>query len=164
MGLQLPDELVSLLGWLGFSWPEADEEKMFEVGQTWLDLAAGLPQPLATATDAAGTVLGHNAGDAVSGFREAWQAGDSPAANLASAIRGAQRSGIAMMLCAGIILALKINVILQLALLAIQIAQAVATAAVTAGASLLEIPIFRIISKLIIDELISMAVATIFNG
>lgn len=69
------------------------------------------------------------------------------------------------MICAGIVLALKVNVIVQLTLLAIQIAQAIATAAVTFGASLLEIPIFKkIITGVIIDQLLNYATEAVLGG
>lgn len=32
MGMELPGELRSLLGVLGYTWPEADETKLFEMG------------------------------------------------------------------------------------------------------------------------------------
>ncbi|WP_433650306.1 hypothetical protein ACQP2C_28230 [Micromonospora zamorensis] len=72
--------------------------------------------------------------------------------------------GAGLMVCAGIVLALKINVIVQLTLLAIQIAQAVATAAVTFGASLLEIPIFKLITGALIDQLLNMATEAVLGG
>lgn len=71
---------------------------------------------------------------------------------------------IGLMIAAGVVLALKIQVIVQLILLAIQIAQAIATAAVTFGASLLEIPIFKTITGFIVDQLINMAIEAVLNG
>jgi hypothetical protein len=72
--------------------------------------------------------------------------------------------GAGLMVCAGIVLALKINVIVQLVQLAIEIASAIAEAVATFGASLLEIPIFKEITSLIIDQLINMALEAIFSG
>lgn len=60
-------------------------------------------------------------------------------------------------------LALKVGVITQLIILIVQIAQAVATAAPSAGASLLEIPVFRAITKLILDRLQDMAIAKVLG-
>lgn len=48
MGLQLPGELRSLLSMLGYSWPEADETKLMEMGGAWLRFAGtlgGQPPP-----------------------------------------------------------------------------------------------------------------------
>lgn len=72
--------------------------------------------------------------------------------------------GIGLIVAAGVVLALKIQVIVQLVLLAIQIAQAIATAVATFGASLLEIPIFKMITGMIIDQLIGMATDAVLNG
>jgi len=67
------------------------------------------------------------------------------------------------MVCAGIILALKISVITQLIILIVQIAQAIVAAVATAGASLLEIPVFRAITKLILDRLQDMAISKVLG-
>jgi hypothetical protein len=72
--------------------------------------------------------------------------------------------GAGLMVCAGIVLALKINVIVQLTMLVIEIAQAIATAVVTFGASLLEIPLFKEITQLIIDQLLNMAIDKVLGG
>jgi hypothetical protein len=68
------------------------------------------------------------------------------------------------MVAAGVVLALKISVIVQLVMLAIQIAQAIATAVVTFGASLLEIPIFKMITSMILDQLLGFAMQALLNG
>lgn len=41
MGLQLPPELIEALSYVGCTWPEADETKLFEAGRAWL----GSPTP-----------------------------------------------------------------------------------------------------------------------
>jgi hypothetical protein len=163
MGLQPPSEVVTLLGWLGFSWPEGDEEKMYQVGQTWLDLAGQLSGQLATADAAAQQVWSSGQGEAIEAFRTAWTEDRSPKANLHEAAEAATKMGAGMILCAGIVLALKINVIVQVVLFAIEVASAIAEAAVTFGASLLEIPIFREITKLILDQLLGLALEMILN-
>jgi hypothetical protein len=164
VGLQPPGEVVTLLGWLGFSWPEGDETKMYEVGMAWVDLATALDAPLRGAADAARQVWEGNAGDAVSAFQAVWNHERSPGNNLLTAGGANMQIGVAMIACAAVVLALKINVIVQVTLLAIQIAQAVATAVVTFGASLAEIPIFKLITQLIIDQLIGMAIDAILNA
>lgn len=62
MGLRLPAELASMLSWLGLSWPDGDEEQMFEVGQAWLGLAGQLTGRLAEADAAAGSAWVGNSG------------------------------------------------------------------------------------------------------
>ncbi|MEE3922037.1 hypothetical protein V2I01_38530 [Micromonospora sp. BRA006-A] len=105
-----------------------------------------------------------NRDDAIERFQTSWQAADSAKTNLDDGPPAAALIGTGLMVCAGIVLALKINVIVQLTLLAIQIAQAVATAAVTFGASLLEIPIFKLITGVLIDQLLTMATEAVLGG
>ncbi|MFG2006592.1 hypothetical protein ACGFNU_46345 [Spirillospora sp. NPDC048911] len=164
MGLQLPGELRSLLSMLGFTWPEADETKLFEMGGAWMSFAAGHGGPLGDADAHAQQVWQANKGDDITAFREAWSKDDSAKSNLEDFGTAATIIGAGLMVCGGIVLALKINVIVQLVILAIQIAQAIATAVVTFGASLAEIPLFKMITQAAIDILIDMALEVILDG
>lgn len=164
MGMQLPSELVSVLSVLGFTWPEADEEALFELGGVWTRFAGELRGHTGEATGEAQQVWATNTGATVGAFERAWQAADGPITNLDDAATTAELVGAGLMVCAGIVLALKINVIAQLVILAIEIAQAIATAVVTFGASLLEIPIFRMITKLLLDQLLNFALDQVLNG
>jgi hypothetical protein len=164
MGLTLPGELVSLLGMLGYTWPEADETKLLEMGQAWLQFPDRLAAPVAEADQWARQVWTENRDSAIERFEATWQAEDSAKTNLDDGATAASLIGAGLMVCAGIVLALKINVIVQLTLLAIQIAQAIATAAVTFGASLLEIPVFKLITGALIDQLLNMATEAVLGG
>lgn len=164
MGLTLPSELSSLLSMLGYDWPESDETALFQLAGEWTGFASQISGSVERLDAAARTVLDNNAGDAFNAFAEEWNDGESAPRNIADAADPANIIGIGLMVSAGVVLALKIQVIVQLVLLAIQIAQAIATAAVTFGASLLEIPIFKMISGIIIDQLIGMAVDAVLNA
>jgi hypothetical protein len=164
MGMTLPAELVSLLGVLGYTWPEADETKLLEMGQAWLAFPDRLAAPVTEADQWARHVWTENRDSAIERFQATWEAGDSAKTNLDDGSSAAALIGAGLMVCAGIVLALKINVIVQLTLLAIQIAQAVATAVVTFGASLLEIPIFKLITSALIDQLLNMATEAVLGG
>ena len=164
MGLQLPGELVSLLSMLGYNWPEADEEKLFEMAQHWLGLSGTVDAISAEAQGHGSTVATANAGEAIAAFQSRWSGQDAPVKNLTDGATAAQGVGLGLMVAAGVVLALKINVIVQLVTLAIQIAQAIATAVVTFGASLLEIPIFKMITSMILDQLIGFAMEALLNG
>ena len=164
MGLQLPGELISLLGMLGYDWPEADEEKLFKMGNSWLGFAGKVGQPVGDAQAQAQQVWTGQQGEGIDAFRKAWSHEDAPAPALQDAGTAATIIGVGLMVCAAIVLVLKINVIIQLIMLAIQIAQAIATAVATFGASLLEIPIFKMITSIIIDQLIDLALQAILNG
>lgn len=162
MGLQLPGELVHLLQDLGYNWPEADEEKLFELGSTWMGFAPSL-SPIADQADAAAQQVLGQQGDAIDAFRAKWTAEDAPLASLRDSITGAELVGPLLMVVAGVVLALKINVIVQLVTLAIEIAQAIATAAPTFGASLLEIPVFKEITNRLVNLVISLAIEQILG-
>ena len=164
MGMTLPSELVSILGMLGYDWPTSDEEKLYELGQAWMGFSGQLQTATASANQAAQPVWEGSAGAAIESFRQWWTSEDSAPSVLGRASGGAQVVGVGLMICAGIVLALKISVITQLAILAFQIAQAIATAVVTFGASLAEIPIFKIITSRILDLLIDRAIAAVLGG
>lgn len=164
MGLQLPGELTSLLGMLGYTWPQADETKLLEMANAWMAFPDRITTGLADADAAAQRVWADNHDTAVEAFRSSWQQQDSARTNLEDGATAANLIGAGLMICAGIVLALKINVIVQLILLAIQIAQAIATAVATFGASLLEIPIFKMITQLVIDQLLDLALNAVLGG
>ncbi len=163
MGLQLPGELVTVLGYIGLDWPEADEEKLFELGETWLQLAGGLRGTAQQADTVASRVWQDNSGEAISAFQRYWSE-HSPGDALGLSGDAALVLGGGLIVYAAIVLGLKINVIVQLVILAIQIAQAIATAGPTFGASLLEIPVFRQITRAIVESLIWEVIGAIIGG
>src|SRR6266545_501970 len=84
MGLQLPGELVEVLGWIGMTWPQGDEEKLFQLGKTWLDLAGTIQQAVQQSNTAAGQVWYGNGGTDIEAFQEYWTGhGPAGALNLA---------------------------------------------------------------------------------
>ncbi|QXJ21167.1 hypothetical protein AGRA3207_001993 [Actinomadura graeca] len=163
MGLQLPGELRGLLSMLGYDWPEADETKLLDMGQAWLRFAGTLGEPVGDAHGYAQLVWSATQADGVTAFQTAWTGAEAPHANLEDARTAGQLIGAGLMVCAAIVLFLKINTIVQLVILAYEIAQAIATAAVTFGASLAEIPIFKEITGFVIDQLIDLALNAILN-
>lgn len=160
MGLQLPGELVTVLGMIGINWPEGDEEKLFRMGQTWLDFSGNLGQISGDAEKAAEAVWTGHQGPTVEAFKEMWDK-HGGTKNLDIASGAGMGFGLGLFLYAVILLILKINAMIQLVFLAIAIAQAIATAVATFGASLLQIPIFRQITKTIIENLLWMAIEKI---
>jgi hypothetical protein len=157
MGLQLPSEVAWLLNELGYTWPEADEEKLFQLGQNWIGFAGKLPAIADDSHTAAQQTWTNSKGQGVNAFQTSWTDRDAPHATLGDAITGAQVVGACFFVCAGIVLALKINVIIQLIQLAIEIAEAISTAPPTFGASLLEIPVFKEITGRLIQMLVNLA-------
>lgn len=165
MGLQLPDGLREFLNMIGYTWPEADEVKLMQMGQDWLAFAGRHTGSLSEADSHAQQVwTGGNIGDDIDTFRQAWSKEDSAKTNLEDFTTAAYIIGAGLLVCAVIVLALKINVIVQLVILAIQIAQAIATAAVTFGASLAEIPVFKVLTQKLIDMAINIAMNAVLGS
>jgi hypothetical protein len=164
MGISLPSELTSLLSILGYNWPQGDETKLFELGQKLMNFSSQLQNVLGNADSTAAQAWKENVGQDIQAFQNHWNQNDGPSKILQDASTAGQVVGAGMMIVAGILLALKINVISQLVILAIQIAQAIAMAAVTFGASLLEIPIFQQISRAIVGKLIDMVITKLLEA
>ena len=164
MGMEIPGELRSLLGLLGYSWPEADETALVEMGRAWMSFSDRLDAIVSDATSTATEVWTGHEGEAVAAFQDWWAREDSPAKTLLDGANAATLTGTGLMICGGIVLALKVAVIAQLAILAVEIAQAVATAAPTFGASLAEIPIFQQLTRKIVGNLVQDAVFQLLDG
>jgi hypothetical protein len=163
MGIMLPGELADLLNELGYTWPKSDETKMFELGQRWLELAGTLQQIVEEGEAAARRVLDDNSGTAITAFGQRWSAEQSAIPVLRDGAVGAQLVAATLFVCAIIVLALKINVIVQLTLLLIAIIQAIATAGPTFGASLLEVPLFKKLTDIAINILIDQAIGVVLG-
>ncbi|WP_218126530.1 hypothetical protein [Glycomyces sambucus] len=149
---------------LGYDWPEPDEEKLYNLGDTWTNLADQITGAIDKLDAAAKTVIDNNIGEEIAAFKSEWEDGESAVRNIADIGEPSNIISIGLMIAAGVVLALKMQMIVQLITLAIQIAQAIATAVVTFGASLLEIPIFKMITSKLIDMLLDMAIESVLNG
>lgn len=164
MGLELPGELVTVLGMIGYNWPKADETALFAMGQRWLEFSGTLRELTAEAREAAVPVGTGNAGADIEAFQRYWTGQDGPTQVLDDGAMGALLAGTGLIMCAAIVLALKIQIIVQLVILAVQVAQAVATAVATFGASLAEIPLFQAITREIVGLLIDQVVTELLDG
>ncbi|MEU6246236.1 hypothetical protein [Glycomyces sp. NPDC047010] len=164
MGMQLPGELITLLGMLGYEWPESDEEKIFNLAGEWTGMADQISGRVESLSAASRTLIENNAGGDIDAFQAHWEDEESAMKNIADVGDPSNEINIGLTIAAGIILALKIAVIIQLAVLAVQIAWAIATAPVTFGASMAQIPIFKQIAGMIIDQVIDQAVNAVLNA
>ncbi|WP_412542220.1 toxin glutamine deamidase domain-containing protein [Longispora sp. K20-0274] len=158
MALELPHWLTEPLSWIGMEFPKADEDKLFKAGQEWIAFGVHLAGVSATANAAAHNVLAHNEGDAIDRFKAWWEGEEGPGQRLVDDATAAMIIGLALILFAGIILALKIAFIIQLIILAVQVAQAIATAVPTLGASLAEIPFSIAGARIACRKLVKMIV------
>ncbi|MFD5828014.1 hypothetical protein [Lentzea sp. NPDC060358] len=163
-GMMLPPELSGLLNALGFNWPESDEGKLFDLGGLWSGFADRLGPAAATAEGHAQQVLSGNSGAAIDGFKAFWSDDEAPKKNLEDGATASSLIGAGLYVCAGVVVALKIAVVVQLAMLAVQIAQAIATAVPTFGLSLLEIPVFKEITSLLVDQAIDLAISQVLSA
>lgn len=163
MGMDLPGGLADLLNDLGYTWPKSDEEKLFELGQQWIDFGSSVTQAADDADSSAQRAWTGNSGQAIEAFQEFWTDEKSASATTHAGAEGSQAVGAALIVCAAVVLALKINVIIQLVTLAIEIAEALATAVPTFGASLLEIPVFKEITNRLMQLVINEALGAILG-
>jgi hypothetical protein len=163
MGMTLPADLERILNDLGFTWPEVDETELAAAGSAWASLTGHLHSAASAAQNTIDQLTATNQGPAMDAFLTQWSGQDAPAAVLSDTATGVAAGGAALLVCAAITLALKINTIVNLVILAIEIAQAIATAVPTFGASLAEIPAFKMITQRIIGALINEATAAIMD-
>lgn len=163
MGLTLPGELERLLNDLGFTWPEVDEQELFNGGQSWCSFSGAVSQSHQASTTAAQSLLANNQSEGLAAFQQRFNSQNAPAMVLGDASSGVEVVGVALYACAGLVLGLKINTIINLVILACEIVEAIATAVPTFGASLAEIPVFKEIAQRIINAIINEVVNAIMS-
>ncbi|AEV82992.1 hypothetical protein ACWT_1973 [Actinoplanes sp. SE50] len=161
MTLTLPHELTEPLSWIGLEWPEADEDQLQATGKAWIDHGTRMRAHADQATAAARQVWLENEGAGVDAFERWWNGDDGPGRHLQESATAAEMIGGALVAMAGVTLALKMAFIAQLTALAVEVGQAVATATVTAGATLAEIPGWIALTRVAVRKLIHEAMALI---
>lgn len=162
--MQLPGEVRSFLSVIGFEWPAGDETALLELGQAWTEFSGLIEQQVEQAHQAARLVWDSSTGDMVEAFRAKWEGEKGPAGQMSNNSTGGDIIGAGLMVCAGIVLALKINVIVQVTITLISIASAIASAFVTFGASAALVPLLREACKRLLDYLLGEAIAKVLNG
>ncbi|OAH14352.1 WXG100-like domain-containing protein [Streptomyces jeddahensis] len=138
MSLTLPSELVWVLDLLGYNWPEADEEALHEIAETWRIFGAELEEIQAQGEGLARTVVAGNIGSAVDGFSRAWGAytgANGEDSYIPDAKIVCEVIAFAFDAAAVAVLTAKLAVIAQLVALAIEIIAAQAAAPFTFGLS-----------------------------
>ncbi|MEQ4208194.1 hypothetical protein ABN028_23705 [Actinopolymorpha sp. B17G11] len=136
MWIPLPEELGEFLTMVGFIWPQADEELLWECGDAWQKFASTLRE-LKPDGDAAGRkVTATNADEAIAAFSEHWRKYAAEEGYLNGGADAADLVGTAFYTASIIVITLKIAVIAQLIYLAYTWAVAIAGAVETLGASL----------------------------
>ncbi|MET9022145.1 hypothetical protein ABZV93_19395 [Actinopolymorpha sp. NPDC004070] len=136
MGLQLPDWLVEALAYVGCTWPEADETKLYDAGNAWLNFADEAEKHVELATKAVGKMVEEDTSPGITAFEHYWAKVSGDDSYLADCRIVAGAVAIAFLSAALLVLVLKLLVIVQLIAMAIILAAAIAAAFFTLGASL----------------------------
>ncbi|HZM83321.1 MAG TPA: hypothetical protein VFC19_47005 [Candidatus Limnocylindrales bacterium] len=164
MGIQLPGEVRTFLHIIGFTFPAGDETKLLDLGQEWLSLADKIEQHVEQAKHTAEQVWNQNSSDMVEAFKKRWMGEAGPANRMGGGAIGSNIVGAGVMVCAGIVLAMKINAIVQATLTLIEIAAALAAATFTFGASATIIPLLKEACKRLLDYLLGEAINKVLAG
>jgi len=157
--LMLPNELAQFLNMLGYMWPKCDEVRMFETGGKWMGFGDKLKQLTGEGTSHGDRVAGENMGADIEAFVKKFGADKSAPKIIDKGGTGAMVVAAGLYVGAALVLALKITVIVQLTILAIQIATAIASAVATFGASTAWIPV----AKKLADMAINLAIEMVLN-
>lgn len=156
--LMLPGWAADLLNELGYIWPKSDEVKMFDLGSAWVDFGGEAANTHGRTNEPVQAVTSKNAGADIDNFNLQWANRDHGAEVLKDASQGTTLVGPGLYIAAGLVLALKIAVIVQVTLLIIQIAQAIAASVATFGVSLLWIPVAKKLAGLAINLALSQVI------
>ncbi|WP_344880930.1 hypothetical protein [Nonomuraea antimicrobica] len=162
--MQLPTGLRKFMDMSGRHWPMSDEEKLLKIGLAWLGMSGDMGRLTGdAATFAAGTWAAQE-GDGITAARDVWEAADSPYKNLVDGLTGADVVGLGLMVCAAIVLVLKVNFVVQLIQLALQLFQAMAAVPATMGASTLQVPALMEITGRLLDLCVTVAMNGVMGG
>lgn len=165
MAVMLPGEVSHLLNLLGFEWPEVNEDKMFQYGGRWMQFSGEIAGSHTDAGAGARTALLENRDQGMEAFSRAFHDGKDSVMQVVGDLRPA--SGIvggSLFVIAGLVIALKVVVVVQLVLLAIEIAEAIAAAVPTFGASMSLIPLMELITQRAIAFAINFALEKLLGG
>ncbi|MFJ9418402.1 toxin glutamine deamidase domain-containing protein [Streptomyces sp. NPDC101227] len=133
--LNPPAAVEWVLEMLGFNWPTADEDKLLECAQVWRQFAADVAGHQATGAQLASNVLSANSGDSIEGFSKTWEKFSGGSGYFDDAQQAAEVIAFTFEAAAMLVIGMKIAVIVQLVILACEIAAAQAAAPFTLGLS-----------------------------
>lgn len=164
MAIMLPTEVAHFLQWFGFDWPEGNEDRVFEYAGHWQRFGDRCRAVTEGGMGAEDHVTQGNLGPAIDAFRKRFNTEDGPT-RVAADMSVAGPIGSAMLYAmGGIIIALKIVVVVQLVQFAITLAEAIAAAVPTFGASMSIVPLAELIAQRAIEFAINMAAEALLGG
>lgn len=164
MAIMLPPEVGHVLNMVGFEWPEGNEDTIHAWSSRWQQYGGDVRGVVDRADSAAAYALEHNAGPAMEAFAASWRHHDGASAVAHDLAEAGDVLGGCLLVVAGAIVVLKVAFIVNLTLLVIQIAEAVAAAVETGGLSLAWIPIARELAELAIRYAINEAINTLLGN
>ncbi|MFI8182964.1 YwqJ-related putative deaminase [Actinacidiphila glaucinigra] len=172
VGVVLPDELAYVLDLIGVAWPNVDEDDYREMATSLRDFADDIDGGAMDAHSAVQELLGANAGAAMDAFEAHW--GKVRGTHLANLAEAARMGAVAL---DGVAIAIEVAkgaAIIQLGILAVEIAATIASAPITLGLSsfagaaatqatrMIVKKIFREVINQVVDQLMSLATAPIY--
>lgn len=166
MTLQLPSELREALSFIGFDWPDSDEDKLNEMGNAWSTFSSTLKGIVDEADRSAQAVWSTNRGDAIDAFQKSWSGPSAPMTNLRDLSEGSALIALGLHTAAQIVLLLKGKFILELASFArtLYAAAIAAKTPATAAAAVAAVIIHKIIVTQAINAAIQFAIDRLQNG
>jgi hypothetical protein len=166
MTIQLPPSLASALSQIGFDWPDADEDKLNDMGRAWNTFAGTLRGLIGEAEKHAQVVWQGNTGAAVEAFQKSWSGPEAPLANLKDAADAAALIAAGLGVAASVVVALKLKFIAELTTFA-RVLYAAAMAAKTpwtAAAAIAAVLIAKYVCTQAIEAAIEYAIERLLNG
>ncbi|WP_278694097.1 hypothetical protein [Arachnia propionica] len=164
MAIMLPGEVSYLLNMLGFEWPEGNEDRIFDYATRWMTYAGEVGSANQLAGQAKTHALTNNSGPAMTAFQQAFDEAEGVRDVAEKLALAGTLTGGCLLLVGVAVIALKIAFVVNLVLLAIQIAEAVAAAAATFGASLAWIPIAKEIARRLLELALNLAIEKLMGG
>ena len=161
MGLQLPPELIEALSWVGCTWPEADETKLFDCGEYWGAFAERAAEHAEAATTAVLAMLAENQSPGLDAFRVYWEKLSGEDGYLVDCGIVAGAVSVAFYAAGGLVLTLKVLVIVQLIAFAVILAAAIAAAFFTLGVSLAAAAAYAVTVNRTITTLVNTTIIAI---
>src|SRR5687768_9647031 len=160
MTIELPSGLVWALELVGIDWPDADEDKLDQMGQEWLRFSRALSGLVDDLVKQADGVTSANSGTAIDAFQRSWTGPEAPLTNLRDGAEAAAEIALALGICAKIVTAYKGLVLAEIAAFAYSVGAAAAAASTGIGAIIGAGVVIarRIIAQQAIDAALNLAV------
>jgi hypothetical protein len=166
MTIELPSELVSALSFLGFDWPDADEDKLDGMGKAWATFSGTLRNLVDEADRHAQAVWTGNAGAAIAAFQKSWTGPSAPMTNLRDGAEAAALIAVGLSTAAKIVVALKVKFLAEVAAFArtLYLAAMAAKTPWTAVGAAAAVIAHKIIVTMALNAAIKLAMEALSNG